>query len=133
MGLPTTRLGQDRNARVHIVETLGQLPQLYALASVTIVGGSLVPGVGGHTPYEPIRADSAIISGQSTANFATEFEALDAANAGLLAQPNTLSNAMIAALENSQALAETARTILPPIENPDHILAKLTADLDPSP
>lgn len=126
-------LGSTENGNVYIVETLGQLPYLYALAAVTFVGGSLLPDIGGHTPYEPIRANSAIVAGSMTANFTTEFTMLSTANACLITTPNTLAIDLQSALSNTSVLAENARNTLPPISDPTELLNRITATLDPRP
>jgi 3-deoxy-D-manno-octulosonic-acid transferase len=53
---------------VFLVDTLGELPSLYALGEVAFVGGSLVPG-GGHNILEPAQHGVAIMVGNHTENF----------------------------------------------------------------
>ncbi|MCP5086159.1 MAG: 3-deoxy-D-manno-octulosonic acid transferase [Rhodobacteraceae bacterium] len=62
---------------VYLADSLGDMPLMYSLAAITFVGGSLVPK-GGHTPYEPAKFGSAIISGPRVANFEAEFSQLQA-------------------------------------------------------
>lgn len=54
---------------VYLADTLGEMGLFYRLASVTYLGGSLVP-VGGHNPIEAAQLDTALILGPSTFNFA---------------------------------------------------------------
>lgn len=131
MGLHPKPLGGETGA-IYIVDSLGQLPQLYALASVTFVGGSLVPDIGGHTPYEPIRANSAIVTGEETANFASEFESLKAAKACLVARPNTLAEALNTAVKTADTLTQNASKTLPLLDDPQSLLNKISAALDAS-
>jgi len=42
----------QEGARVFILDTMGELGSLYAIASVVVVGGSFYPGVNGHNPLE---------------------------------------------------------------------------------
>lgn len=70
--------GADRP--VYLADTMGEMALWHAAASVTFVGGSLVEK-GGHTPYEPARAGSAILHGPHVANFAGPYAALDRADA----------------------------------------------------
>jgi 3-deoxy-D-manno-octulosonic-acid transferase len=42
-------------ARVYLADTLGELGLFYRLALATVIGGSLVPGNGGHNPLEAAR------------------------------------------------------------------------------
>jgi 3-deoxy-D-manno-octulosonic-acid transferase len=53
---------------VLLLDTLGELAQLYPLASVVFVGGSLVPA-GGHNILEPAVAGRAILVGPYMENF----------------------------------------------------------------
>ena len=51
-----------------LLDTLGELSQVYALASVVFVGGSLVPA-GGHNILEPAVAGKPVIVGPHMENF----------------------------------------------------------------
>jgi len=62
-------VGGDPMADVVILDTLGELPGLYQLASVVFVGGSLVPA-GGHNILEPAVFSKAIVFGPYMENFA---------------------------------------------------------------
>ena len=53
---------------VLLVDTIGELASLYALADVAFVGGSLVPR-GGHNIIEPAQHGVAIVVGNHTENF----------------------------------------------------------------
>jgi 3-deoxy-D-manno-octulosonic-acid transferase len=53
---------------VLLVDTIGELSALYALADVAFVGGSLVPR-GGHNILEPAQHGVAIVVGNHTENF----------------------------------------------------------------
>jgi 3-deoxy-D-manno-octulosonic-acid transferase len=53
---------------VFLVDTIGDLASLYALADVAFVGGSLVPR-GGHNIIEPAQHGVAIMVGNHTENF----------------------------------------------------------------
>jgi len=53
---------------VFLVDTIGELASLYALADVAFVGGSLVPR-GGHNIIEPAQYGVPIIVGNHTENF----------------------------------------------------------------
>jgi 3-deoxy-D-manno-octulosonic-acid transferase len=71
----------EPRADVVIVDTMGELAQLYQLATVAFVGGSLV-GTGGHNILEPAVFGRPIVFGPFMHNFAEiarEFLAHDAA------------------------------------------------------
>jgi 3-deoxy-D-manno-octulosonic-acid transferase len=57
-----------RDGEVLLLDTLGELAQVYALASVVFVGGSLVPS-GGHNILEPAVAGRAVVVGPHMENF----------------------------------------------------------------
>jgi 3-deoxy-D-manno-octulosonic-acid transferase len=54
---------------VFLLDSVGELSSVYALASVAFVGGSLVPGVGGHNILEPAQYGVPILVGPHTENF----------------------------------------------------------------
>lgn len=53
---------------VIVLDTVGELAQLYAVADVVFVGGSLVPG-GGHNMLEPALRRKPVLFGPHTENF----------------------------------------------------------------
>lgn len=63
---------------VVIVDTLGELAQLYAVADVVFIGGSLVPH-GGHNLMEPAQFAKPVVTGPYTQNFQSVVELLQAA------------------------------------------------------
>ncbi len=60
--------GESLNGGVLLLDTIGELAALYALAEVAFVGGSLVPR-GGHNIIEPAQHGVAIVVGNHTENF----------------------------------------------------------------
>lgn len=60
--------GESLSGKVLLVDTIGELAALYALADVAFVGGSLVPR-GGHNIIEPAQHGVAIVTGNHTENF----------------------------------------------------------------
>src|SRR6266567_2496971 len=60
--------GESLNGSVLLVDSIGELANLYALADLAIVGGSFVP-VGGHNILEPAQHVFLIIVGPHTENF----------------------------------------------------------------
>ena len=72
LAMPSSRrsqwLGEALAGRVLLVDSIGELAALYALADVAFVGGSLVPR-GGHNIIEPAQHGVAIVTGNHTENF----------------------------------------------------------------
>ncbi len=66
-----TELAIDAEPRADVVvlDTIGELPQVYQLATVAFVGGSLVP-TGGHNILEPAVYGRPVVFGPSMTNFA---------------------------------------------------------------
>jgi len=74
-GLAPRRLTTLRERRVIakrpdvvLVDTMGELSSLYAAADLAIVGGSFVPGVGGHNVFEPVLAGAPVVTGPHHSN-----------------------------------------------------------------
>jgi 3-deoxy-D-manno-octulosonic-acid transferase len=61
-------IDEDPAADVVILDTIGELAQLYRVATVVFVGGSLVP-TGGHNILEPAAFGRAILFGPHMQNF----------------------------------------------------------------
>lgn len=53
---------------IYIADTLGELGAFYLAAKLVVMGGSFVPGVGGHNPIEPARLKAAIVTGPHVDN-----------------------------------------------------------------
>jgi len=53
---------------VIVLDTVGELAELYAIAEVVFVGGSLVPA-GGHNVLEPAQREKPVLFGPHTENF----------------------------------------------------------------
>jgi 3-deoxy-D-manno-octulosonic-acid transferase len=74
---------------VILLDSIGELASVYALASVAFVGGSLVPG-GGHNPLEPAQFAVPVVMGMHYANFRAIIDTLLQAEALKLATKETL-------------------------------------------
>lgn len=60
---------RDTKADVLVVDAMGELRQLYALADIAFVGGSLMP-FGGHNPLEPAGFSKPVLFGPYMNDFA---------------------------------------------------------------
>lgn len=69
MVLRSTGVACGPDTAVLVVDSLGELPALYAAADLAFVGGSLVPA-GGHNLLEPAAAGIPVITGPHVGNFA---------------------------------------------------------------
>ena len=106
------------NVTAYVSDTLGEMGLLFSLADVAVMGGSLVPGIGGHNPLEPARLGVAVVTGPQVFNAAGTYEAmfdrvaaLEAADgialrrhlSGLLAFPDIRARIGEAGLDFAQA------------------------------
>jgi 3-deoxy-D-manno-octulosonic-acid transferase len=70
---------------VVLLDTVGELAALYALAEVVFVGGSLVP-VGGHNVLEPAMRGKPVLFGPHTSNFREGADLLQQSGGGLVVE-----------------------------------------------
>lgn len=70
----------DVQAEVILLDTIGELPSIYPLATAVFVGGSIVDR-GGHNVLEPAAHGVAVITGAHTHNFHAIVDLLNEVNA----------------------------------------------------
>ena len=70
------------NAKLLVLDSIGELGRIYGLAEISFVGGSLVP-IGGHNLLEPARFGSPVLFGPYTHNFVEMSEMLIEAGGGI--------------------------------------------------
>lgn len=85
-----TRLRQGGSGSVVVVDTMGELAGLYRAADLAIVGGSLVPGIGGHNLFEPVLAGARTLVGPHHKNVRSDLLFLEQAGALSVVQPERL-------------------------------------------
>jgi 3-deoxy-D-manno-octulosonic-acid transferase len=78
-----SRLPRETSGAVTILDTVGELAQIYGLAEVVFVGGSLVP-VGGHNVLEPAMRGKPVLFGPHTSNFREGADVLQRSGGGLV-------------------------------------------------
>jgi len=57
------------SAQILLADTFGEMPAWYRLANAVYLGGGHKPGIGGHSPLEPLAAKLPILTGPYTDNF----------------------------------------------------------------
>ena len=117
---------------VYLADTLGEMGLFLRLADAVVLGGSFVPGIGGHNPLEAARLGAGVITGPYTANAQEIFDEMlpeaaairardDAALArhieGLLAHPQIARRIGEAAQAYAQRQNATLAAALPLIES----------------
>lgn len=90
---------------VIVLDTVGELAQLYQVASVVFVGGSLVPW-GGHNMLEPALRRKPMVFGPHTQNFRESAELLLASGGALLVRDGLELEAAVHRLLDDQALRQ---------------------------
>jgi 3-deoxy-D-manno-octulosonic-acid transferase len=81
--------GESIVGGVLLIDSIGELSSLYALADLAFVGGSLVPR-GGHNILEPAQHGVPILVGQHTENFRDITELFKTCNAVRVVSPEKL-------------------------------------------
>lgn len=105
---------QSLSSAILLLDTIGELSAIYALADVAFVGGSLVPR-GGHNILEPAQHGMAIVVGKHTENFRDIVELFQRNQAVRIATPTELSAVLIYLLAHEaerKALGKRAAEIL---------------------
>jgi 3-deoxy-D-manno-octulosonic-acid transferase len=108
------RSGEGIAGLVLLLDTIGELSALYALADVAFVGGSLVPR-GGHNILEPARYGTAIMVGKHTENFRDIIELFHKQDAVKVTDPSSLEKDLLGLMQDESgrlALGERAAEVL---------------------
>ncbi|MWP61421.1 lipid IV(A) 3-deoxy-D-manno-octulosonic acid transferase [Gilliamella sp. Pas-s25] len=105
-----------KQTQVILGDTMGELIELYGMADITFVGGSLVKH-GGHNPLEPALHHIPIISGEHFFNFKVICEQLISANGMIICTSSadalySAVNTLLANKSNSQQIGEQAYQVL---------------------
>jgi 3-deoxy-D-manno-octulosonic-acid transferase len=104
----------DWPVEIVLLDTIGDLAAVYAVADVAFVGGSLVPK-GGHNPLEPAQFGVPVVMGHSYENFRDVVERMRAADGVLIVQNGEeLEAALIDLLKNREkaaAMGERGRAV----------------------
>ena len=88
---------------VLVLDTIGELPALYATASISFVGGTLAP-VGGHNLVEPVHAGCPVLFGPRIENVRKTVEILAIGDAGRrVANADALAGELVSAFDDPEA------------------------------
>lgn len=102
-----------RAGQIVLLDTIGELASVYSVASVAVVGGSLVPA-GGHNPLEPAQFGVPIVMGPNYENFRAITEDLRARDALRITDKDNLwpvIDELLRDRETAEAMGERARTV----------------------
>jgi 3-deoxy-D-manno-octulosonic-acid transferase len=110
-----------------IVDTIGELEQVYGLADIVFVGGSLVPH-GGQNMLEPSAQGLPVLYGPNVSNFRQEASFLEEVGAAeRVANPSQLATALRRLLDDEDTRNRMARAGIESVEK-QRGAAKLTFD-----
>ena len=92
----------DAGTAVWLGDTMGELPDLFPLARVAFMGGSLVP-TGGHNPLEAAVHRVPVLTGPHVFNFREVFDGLlEAGGARVVADADALADALMVWLNDRE-------------------------------
>src|SRR5262249_5167637 len=85
---------------VFLLDSVGELAALYELADLAFVGGSLLPGVGGHNILEPAQHGVPVLVGPNTYNFREIVRLFERRGAITTVTPGNLAGVLLQFLED---------------------------------
>lgn len=98
------------DSEVYLADTLGELGIFYSLADFAFIGGSLA-NVGGHNPFEAIKLNCAVISGNMISNFKEIYRDLEQNNSCVI-------------VDSKEQLCDKVRNFLQNDKLPQELLKK---------
>ncbi len=93
---------------IFLLDSVGELASVYALADVAFVGGSLVP-LGGHNILEPAQHGVAVLTGPHTFNFREIVRIFEAGGGLRVVSADDLSSSIMNLLNNHQEREQLGR------------------------
>ena len=106
------KISSGKRLDVIIIDTIGLLKKLYAIADIAFIGGSLV-NCGGHNPLEPAAFSKPIIFGHDMSDFADISRMLlDAGGAVRVKDAKDLYKALVSLMENDKRALEMGKNAL---------------------
>ncbi len=106
----TEKAGKDKGdggAKVFLLDTMGELNSLYEFAHVAFVGGSLVPGIGGHNLLEPAALGKPVLFGPYVHTCGVMAELLSEAGGGVMVRDQRELAAELGRLAGDKKLRES--------------------------
>ncbi len=107
-------LKKFQSENVVFVEKMGVLPICFALSKVAIIGGSFVPGIGGHNIFEPIQSEIPVLFGPFMETQQELVKLILEAKAGIQTPAEQLAEKILEALElieNAKALSKAGTVV----------------------
>ncbi|KFK24841.1 hypothetical protein AALP_AA8G031600 [Arabis alpina] len=79
----------SKKANIYVVDTLGELRELYRVAPIAVIGGSFLPGLTGHNLSEAAAAGCTIITGCHVGHFSHMVKTMQQSNPLSVTQVST--------------------------------------------
>ena len=121
--------GRPLAGAVLLLDTIGELASLYALATVAFVGGSLVPR-GGHNILEPAQHGVPVLVGPHMENFREIVEAFQRSEALCVVTPESASGAILELLGDPGRRAGISRKVRAIFETESGATGRTLAELE---
>lgn len=95
--------------RIHLIDQMGVLTRLYGLATVAVVAGSFVPGIGGHNLLEPAAFGVPVVYGPFMKSQPDMVRILAEHNAGVQVEAAALGQRLAELFSQPDLAQETGR------------------------
>ncbi|MCD8213763.1 MAG: lipid IV(A) 3-deoxy-D-manno-octulosonic acid transferase [Campylobacter sp.] len=86
---------QNFDTQINLIDTLGELVNIYAISDIVVLGGSFVPNIGGHNPIECAQFEPVLISGEYIFNQKSLFELISNVNFTGVSEVGSLLNTQL--------------------------------------
>ncbi|MCC6502963.1 MAG: 3-deoxy-D-manno-octulosonic acid transferase [Deltaproteobacteria bacterium] len=107
-GLNFSRRSKGGSADVVLLDSIGELMTVYSFSDIAVVGGSLVPGIGGHNLLEPAYFGKPVVYGSHLTTYLGMAELLENKGGGIrAADEKELTEALRSLLSNELLLKRT--------------------------
>ena len=107
-GLTFSRRSKGGSADVVLLDSIGELMTVYSFSDIAVVGGSLVPGIGGHNLLEPAYFGKPVVYGSHLTTYLGMAELLENEGGGIrAADEKELTEALRSLLSNELLLKRT--------------------------
>ncbi len=107
--------GRAMGSDVVLLDTVGELMTVYSFATVAVVGGSIVEGIGGHNLLEPAYFSKPVVYGPFLTTYLEMAEMLEAGGGGVRAKAGGLYNELKRLLDDKglrERMGEAARKVV---------------------
>lgn len=120
----------DNRCKVVILNTIGDLNEAYAASKLAFIGGSLVDGIGGHNPLEPVAFGLPVLIGKKC--YSVEDTCKEMFNVGILrfVDSNEIVNAVSEAFHTKESKLDLrAKEFLKSRQGTSSLVCQLIDDL----